>query len=59
MTSKWGSRSTSFRPEKWSRMRHASIALIENAVRRVPEQYFWQHRRFKSRPPGEPPLYKR
>lgn len=33
--------------------------LIENAVRRVPEQYFWQHRRFKSRPPGEPPLYKR
>ena len=33
--------------------------LIEGAVRRVPEQYFWQHRRFKSRPPGEPPLYKR
>lgn len=24
--------------------------LIEGAVRRVPEQYFWQHRRFKSRP---------
>ncbi len=33
--------------------------LIEGAVRRVPEQYFWQHRRFKSRPPGEPPVYKR
>ena len=33
--------------------------LIEEAVRRVPEQYFWQHRRFKSRPPGEPPLYRR
>lgn len=33
--------------------------LIEAAVRRVPEQYFWQHRRFKSRPPGEPPLYRR
>ena len=31
--------------------------LIEGAVQRVPEQYFWQHRRFKSRPPGEPPLY--
>ena len=33
--------------------------LIEGAVRRVPEQYFWQHRRFKSRPPGEPPVYER
>lgn len=33
--------------------------LIESAVRRVPEQYFWQHRRFKSRPPGEPPVYRR
>ena len=33
--------------------------LIEGAVRRVPEQYFWQHRRFKSRPPGEPPIYRR
>lgn len=33
--------------------------LIEGAVRRVPEQYFWQHRRFKSRPPGDPPVYRR
>ncbi|MCC2641163.1 MAG: htrB [Nitrospira sp.] len=33
--------------------------LIEGAVSRVPEQYFWQHRRFKSRPPGEPPVYRR
>ena len=33
--------------------------LIEGAVRRVPEQYFWQHRRFKSRPPGEPAVYRR
>lgn len=24
-----------------------------------PEQYFWVHQRFKSRPPGEPPLYER
>lgn len=32
--------------------------LIEGAVSRVPEQYFWQHRRFKSRPPGEPPVYR-
>ncbi|MFP3373792.1 hypothetical protein, partial [Pseudomonas sp. SIMBA_068] len=24
-----------------------------------PEQYLWAHRRFKSRPPGEPKLYKK
>ena len=30
---------------------------IENLVRRVPEQYFWLHRRFKTRPPGEPGIY--
>lgn len=34
-------------------------AIIEEQVRRVPEQYFWVHRRFKTRPPGEPKLYKR
>ncbi|HET6674085.1 MAG TPA: LpxL/LpxP family Kdo(2)-lipid IV(A) lauroyl/palmitoleoyl acyltransferase [Nitrospiraceae bacterium] len=31
--------------------------LIEAAVRRYPEQYLWQHRRFKSRPAGVTPLY--
>lgn len=31
--------------------------LIEGAVRRAPEQYFWQHRRFKSRPPGTASIY--
>lgn len=31
--------------------------LIEAAVRRSPEQYLWQHRRFKTRPAGEAPLY--
>jgi KDO2-lipid IV(A) lauroyltransferase len=31
--------------------------LIEAAVRRCPEQYLWQHRRFKTRPPGEAPVY--
>jgi len=31
--------------------------LIEDQVRRVPEQYFWMHRRFKDRPPGSPDVY--
>jgi KDO2-lipid IV(A) lauroyltransferase len=30
---------------------------IEEAVRTMPEQYYWVHRRFKTRPAGEPPLY--
>ena len=30
---------------------------IEQEVRRMPEQYLWVHRRFKTRPPGEPALY--
>jgi Kdo2-lipid IVA lauroyltransferase/acyltransferase len=30
---------------------------IEGEVRRNPAQYLWVHRRFKTRPPGEPPLY--
>lgn len=32
-------------------------AWIEEAVRSMPEQYYWVHRRFKTRPAGEPPLY--
>lgn len=31
--------------------------LLENHARRVPEQYLWIHRRFKSRPPGEAKFY--
>lgn len=30
---------------------------IEAWVRECPAQYFWVHRRFKTRPPGEPPVY--
>jgi KDO2-lipid IV(A) lauroyltransferase len=30
---------------------------IERWVRRLPDQYLWTHRRFKTRPPGAPPFY--
>ncbi|MGQ9831370.1 MAG: lysophospholipid acyltransferase family protein [Thermochromatium sp.] len=31
--------------------------VIESRLREMPEQYFWVHRRFKTRPPGEAPIY--
>ena len=31
--------------------------VIETRLRDVPEHYFWVHRLFKTRPPGEPSLY--
>jgi KDO2-lipid IV(A) lauroyltransferase len=30
---------------------------IEDRVRDMPEQYLWLHKRFKTRPPGEPSFY--
>lgn len=33
--------------------------MIERAVREHPEQYLWMHNRFKTRPDGEPSLYKK
>ena len=30
---------------------------IEAMVREAPEQYLWVHKRFKTRPPGAPPIY--
>ncbi|HSC84759.1 MAG TPA: lipid A biosynthesis lauroyl acyltransferase [Pseudomonas sp.] len=32
---------------------------IEQVVSQCPEQYLWAHRRFKTRPPGEPSLYRK
>jgi KDO2-lipid IV(A) lauroyltransferase len=34
-------------------------AFIEDRAREMPEQYFWAHKRFKTRPPGEPNPYRR
>ncbi|MBL0919455.1 MAG: lipid A biosynthesis acyltransferase [Hydrogenophaga sp.] len=30
---------------------------LEGYIRTMPEQYYWVHKRFKTRPPGEPPFY--
>ena len=35
----------------------AFTKAIENYVRRYPEQWLWVHRRWKTRPPGEPSVY--
>ena len=34
-------------------------AFIEDRIREMPDQYFWPHKRFKTRPPGEPSPYRR
>lgn len=33
-------------------------ATVEKVVRRIPDQYHWEYKRFKKRPPGEPNPYK-
>lgn len=32
-------------------------AFLEQRIVEMPDQYFWVHKRFKTRPPGEPSLY--
>ncbi len=32
--------------------------IVEQMIRKCPEQYFWAHKRFKTRPEGEPKFYK-
>jgi KDO2-lipid IV(A) lauroyltransferase len=45
-------------PEEEIRVNTANFThLLEEYVRRYPDQWLWIHRRWKTRPPGEPPLY--
>ncbi|WP_035554064.1 MULTISPECIES: lipid A biosynthesis lauroyl acyltransferase [Burkholderiaceae] len=32
-------------------------AFLEEQIQLIPEQYYWVHKRFKTRPPGEPSVY--
>lgn len=32
-------------------------AKLESVIREYPDQWLWIHRRWKTRPPGEPPIY--
>jgi KDO2-lipid IV(A) lauroyltransferase len=36
----------------------AMNAYIEAQIRHMPAQYFWVHKRFKSRPEGAAPVYR-
>ena len=39
------------------RLTQAMTAVVEDYVRLYPDQWLWIHRRWKTRPPGEPEIY--
>ena len=46
-----------FRQEDVRRNTARMSAVFEDMVRRYPEQWLWIHKRWKTRPLGEPKLY--
>lgn len=44
-------------PEDVRRWTQAFTKVVEDYVRRYPDQWLWIHRRWKTRPPGEPGIY--
>ncbi len=45
------------RKQDIERMTAECAAATESLIREFPDQYIWIHRRWKTRPPGEPELY--
>lgn len=43
--------------EDIQRLTQAMTAVVEDYVRRYPDQWLWIHRRWKTRPPGDPEIY--
>lgn len=41
------------------RLTQSFTSVVENYVRRYPDQWLWIHRRWKTRPAGEPEIYSR
>jgi KDO2-lipid IV(A) lauroyltransferase len=49
--------STGDETEDVRRLTQAMTGVVEDYVRRYPDQWLWIHRRWKTRPPGEPKIY--
>jgi Kdo2-lipid IVA lauroyltransferase/acyltransferase len=43
--------------EDVKRVTQKFTSVIEEQIRRYPEQWLWVHKRWKTRPPGEPGFY--
>jgi KDO2-lipid IV(A) lauroyltransferase len=49
--------STGDETEDVRRLTQAMTSVVEDYVRRDPDQWLWIHRRWKTRPPGDPAIY--
>ena len=41
----------------WRPTRPCMNQRLQDYIDAMPDQYYWVHKRFKTRPPGEPPVY--